>query len=328
LPFLILVPTALAALLVALFVGGSPLPAHEVLSALVHPRAGGDAAAIVWSLRMPRAVIAATVGLALAVSGFLLQGLLRNPLVDPFLSGVSAGAAAAIAVGVALGLAASLVPALGFAAGLATALMVALLAQRRGGIDPERLILAGVSLSAFFSAIVALVLTGLGRQDAATILSWLAGSVANRGWVEWAATLPYLAAGMSLAILSVPALNAMRLGALAAQAVGVDLARTQWLVLGSASLLTAAAVSLSGVVGFVGLIVPHVARRAVGPDVRRSAVASGLIGVTLVPLADTLCRSLLPPAEIPLGVLLAFIGVPVFLYLYLRPSGAARLWGT
>ncbi|MFZ1125200.1 MAG: iron ABC transporter permease [Candidatus Baltobacteraceae bacterium] len=326
-PFVFLVPAALASLLLGVFVGGSPLAPHDVLASLVHPRAGGDAAAIVWSLRLPRVLIAATVGLALAVSGFLLQGLLRNPLVDPFLSGVSAGAAAAIALAVAFGVAASLVPALGFGAGLATALVVALLARRGGGLDAERLILAGISLSALFSAIVALVLTGLSREGAQTILAWLAGSVAGRSWGELQATLPYLALGLALALLAIPSLNALRLGPAAARAVGVDVARAQWLVLAGASLLTAAAVSLSGIVGFVGLIVPHLARRLVGSDARLGLFATALLGIALVPLADALCRSLMPPAEIPLGALLAFIGVPAFLYLYLRPAGATRLWG-
>jgi iron complex transport system permease protein len=109
--------------------------------------------------------------------------------------------------------------------------------------------------------------------------------------------------------------------------VGVDIARTQWLVLGASTLLAAAAVTLSGIVGFVGLVVPHVARRVVGSDVRAGLVASAVLGATLVPLADALARSLAPPLEIPLGVLLAFIGVPAFLYLYLRPA-KARAWGT
>ena len=318
----------LAALALGLFVGGTGLPPGDVLRALLHPRAGSDAVTIVWSLRAPRVVLAATVGAALAVAGFLLQGMLRNPLVDPFLTGVSAGAGAAIAVGVGLGIAAPFLPALGFAAGLATALGVAFLARRGSGVDAERLILAGVSLSALFSAIVALALTRLGRNGSDEILAWLAGSLAGRGWAELLWTAPYLATGMVLAVLAVPALNALRLGSGIARAVGVDVARANWLLLSAAALLTASAVALSGIVGFVGLIVPHLARRVVGSDGRYALVASILLGATLVPLADALSRSLFPPSEIPLGVLLAFVGVPTFLYLYLRPAGATRLWGT
>ena len=306
----------------------TPLAPADVLRALLHPHANDDAGTIVWALRAPRVVIAATVGMALAVAGFLLQGMLRNPLVDPFLTGVSAGAGAAIAIGVALGIAAPFLPAVGFAAGLATALGVAFLARRGTGIDAERLILAGVSLSALFSAIIALALTRIGSSGSDQILAWLAGSLAGRGWPELAWTAPYLVAGLVLAALTVPALNALRLGSGIARAVGVDVARANWLLLAAATLLTASAVALSGIVGFVGLIVPHVARRIVGSDGRYALVASLLLGATLVPLADALSRSLFPPAEIPLGVLLAFVGVPTFLYLYLRPAGATRLWGT
>jgi iron complex transport system permease protein len=326
--YAVLAAAMLAALALGLFVGGTALSPADVANALLHPNAQPDAATIVWALRLPRVAIAACVGASLAVSGFLLQGLLRNPLVDPFLTGVSAGSGAAVAVAVAAGVAAPLVPPLGFAACLATALLVAFLARRGGGIDVERLILAGVSLSALFSAIVTLALMRLGRGDGDAVLAWLAGSLAGRGWSDLAVALPYLAIGLALAAAAVPALNAMRLGTETARAVGVDIARTQWLVLGSSTLLAVVAVTLSGIVGFVGLIVPHMARRAVGTDARRALVASAMLGATLVPLADALARSLMPPIEIPLGVLLAFVGVPTFLYLYLRPRGTAKLWGT
>ena len=326
--FVLLVTALLGALAISIFAGGTPLGPSDVLHALLHPRAQGDVVTIVWSLRVPRVALAATVGIALSVAGFLLQGMLRNPLVDPFLTGVSAGAGAAIAIGVAVGIAAPFVPALGFVAGIATALLVALLARRGTGLDAERLILAGVSLSALFSAIVALTLTRLGRGGADEILAWLAGSLAGRSWSDLAAAAPYALVGLVLALASVPSLNALRLGSAIARAVGVDVARAQWMLLAAAALLTASAVALSGIVGFVGLIVPHVARRVVGSDGRYALVASALLGAALVALADALSRSLFPPTEIPLGVLLAFVGVPTFLYLYLRPAGAARLWGT
>ncbi len=326
--YAVLVAALLAALALGLFVGGSALAPSEVLRALLHPHAGGDATTIVWSLRLPRVVIAAVVGAGLAISGLLLQGLLRNPLVDPFLTGVSAGAAAAIALAIAAGVAAPFVPALGFAASLATALLVAALARRGAGLDAERLILAGISLSALFSAIVALVLLRLGPDSGNTILAWLAGSLASRSWPDLAWAAPYLGAGLVLAALAAPSLNALRLGPSIARAVGVDLPRTQWLVLAAATLLAAASVALAGIVGFVGLIVPHIARRVVGTDVRASLIASALLGAAVVPLADALARSVIAPAEVPLGVLLAFVGVPAFLYLYLRPAGGARLWGT
>jgi iron complex transport system permease protein len=317
--FLVLVPAALASLLLGLFVGGSPLAPHDVLAGLLHPHSGADAAAIVWGLRLPRVVIAATVGLALAVSGFLLQGLLRNPLVDPFLSGVSAGAAAAIALSVALGVAATLVPALGFGAGLATALLVALLARRGGGLDAERLILAGISLSALFAGVVTLVILLSPRASTSlSILAWLGGSLAGRGWADARTAAIYAAIGVALALALAPMLNGLRFGEARARALGVDVDRVQWGVVGAASLLTAAAVSVSGIVGFVGLIVPHVTRRFVGNDARLTLVTSMVLGAVLVVLADTVARSIDPPLELPLGVLLSMFGVPIFVYLSFR----------
>jgi len=321
-----LVAAALAAWLAGLFVGGTALAPGDVIAALAHPHATNDEATIVWSLRLPRVAIAAVVGSSLAISGVLLQGLLRNPLVDPFLTGVSAGAGAAIALAIAVGVATSLVPAIGFVAGLGTALLVASLARRGSGVDAERLILAGVSLSALFGSIVTLTILRLGREGGDAVLAWLAGSLAARGWTDLAATLPYTLLGLVLAVLAAPSLNALRLGTTVARAVGVDLPRTQWLVLAAATLLAAAAVALAGIVGFVGLIVPHLARRVVGADARASLVGSGILGSALVPLADALARSIAPPTEIPLGVLLAFAGVPTFLFLYLRGSDRTRSW--
>lgn len=324
----VLLAMTLCAAALALLVGGTPIAPADVAWGVVHPHTTADTVTIVWALRLPRIAIAALVGASLAVAGFELQGMLRNPLVDPFLTGVSAGAGAAIALGVAAGVAAPFLPALGFTAGVGTALLVAALARRDARLDSERLILAGVSLSALCAALVTLTITKLGRGGADAILAWLAGSLAGRGWSDLAASLPYAVAGIALALAVVPSLNALRLDPTIAAAVGVDVVRTQWLLLGSAALLTACAVSLSGMVGFVGLIVPHLARRLVGTDARRALPTSALLGATLVLIADAASRALLAPTEIPLGVLLAFIGVPAFLYLYLRPQEGRRLWGT
>jgi iron complex transport system permease protein len=309
------------ALLLSAMVGATALSLHDTIFALGHPNTASDAATIVWLLRVPRACLAAIVGAALSVSGAMLQGMLRNPLVDPYLTGVSAGAAAAIAIAVAAGVAGPFVPALGFVAGLAAAVIVATLARRGSGLDANRLILAGVSLSALFSAIVALVLTRLQQGGyAETIISWLAGSLAGRGWHDLVWTSPYLAAGLVLAALVVPALNVLRLGDVRAAALGVNVDRAQWMVVASASLLTASAVALSGIVGFVGLIVPHIARRIVRSDVRVLLPFCAVCGAAFMALADAASRSLFAPVEIPLSVLLACIGVPAFLYLYFRAS--------
>ncbi len=310
---------ALVACGASLFAGGTSLDASAILGALAHPHATGDTATIVWQLRLPRVVIAAVVGAALAVAGALLQGMLRNPLVDPYLTGVSAGAAAAIALAILAGVAVPLLPALGFATGLLSALIVAALARRGSGVDANRLILAGVSLSALFSAVVAFAIARSNSPDAAQqILAWLAGSIAGHGWHDLAFTVPYLVTGGALAIVALPALNALRVGDVRARTVGLSVERAQWVILGAATLLTAASVTLAGIVGFIGLIVPHLARRIMGSNASAVLPACALGGAALCAVSDAVARSVVAPSELPIGVLLAFIGVPSFLYIYIQ----------
>jgi len=317
--FAMLIAALAAAAAASVLIGGSALTPHDVVGALLHPKAASVANTIVWQLRMPRVCIAAVVGASLALCGALLQGMLRNPLVDPYLTGVSAGSAAAIAIAVLAGVSAALTPAIGFVAGLAAALLVATLARRGTGIDANRLILAGVSLSTLFAAIVTLAIVRAQSNDyASAIVAWLAGSMAGRGWHDLAATAPYVAGGLVLALFAVAPLNALRVGDLRARSVGVDVDRAQWTILAGSSLLAASSVVLAGMVGFIGLIVPHLGRRFVGSDAKTLVPACIFIGATLCMLADAVCRSVVAPAELPIGVLLAFIGVPAFLYLYLR----------
>jgi iron complex transport system permease protein len=307
----------------SLLVGGTQLAPGDVLASLMHPHAQGEIATIVWQLRFPRVCIAAVVGASLALCGAMLQGMLRNPLVDPYLTGVSAGAGAAIALAILAGVSAALTPGIGFVAGLGAALLVAALARRGAGIDANRLILAGVSLSTLFAAIITLAIVRAQSTDyAAQVVAWLAGSMAGRGWHDLALASPYAIAGGMLAIAAVPALNALRVGDVRARSVGVDVGRAQWVILAASSLLAASSVVLAGMVGFIGLIVPHIARRIVGSDARVLLPASALIGAALCTGADAICRWVVAPAELPIGALLAFIGVPAFLYIYLHGERA------
>jgi iron complex transport system permease protein len=323
--FAILAALVPLAVLIGIAFGGAPLDGATLLHALFHPREGGDAVTIVWQLRVPRVAIAATVGAALALAGALLQALLRNPIVDPYLTGISSGAGASIAIAATVGAAPAVIPPLGFLSGLATAILVAVLARRGPRLDPERLVLAGVSLAALLSAIVTLALERLARGTASeAIIAGLAGSLAGRSWGDLAAAAPEMVIGTIIGAAAIPALNVLRLGEGRAATLGVHVVRLQWALLVASTLLTAAAVALAGLLGFVGLIVPHLARRVVGPDLRMLVPAGILIGAALVVLADALARTIAAPAEIPLGVLLAFVGVPTFLVLYLR--GIARAY--
>lgn len=305
-----------AALAVGAGVGAVRYPPGDVVRAALHPFGASGADQVLWMLRFPRVLIAALVGAALSLAGALLQGMLRNPLVDPYLTGASAGAACAVAVALVFGLALPALPLVAFVAALATAAFVAALARTGSGISAERLILAGVSLSALFAGVVTLVLVMAPPSSTSLgILAWLGGSLSGRGWPElsWAALYALVGVGAALALA--PALNALRLGEERARALGVNVDRAHWGIVGSAALLTAAAVSVSGMVGFVGLIVPHVARRMVGSDARWMLPACALVGAILVMAADALSRALVPPIELPLGVLLSLLGVPAFLYL-------------
>jgi len=318
----ILAAAAVVCVLVLLFgvaVGAVALPLRIVIDALLHPHAVGDANRILWDLRLSRVLLAALVGAALAISGTLLQGMLRNPLVDPYLTGTSAGAACAIAIGIALGVAYPALPVLAFAAALGTAVLVATLARTGTGISHERLILAGISLSALFAGIVTMViLLSPTASMSLSILAWLGGSLAGRGWIDLQTAALYALPGAVIAFALAPTVNALRLGEDRARSLGVDVDRAQWAIVGAAALLTAAAVSVSGIIGFVGLIVPHVVRRMVGSDARFTLIGSALVGAIVVVLGDILARSAVPPVELPLGVLLSLLGVPSFIYIAFR----------
>ncbi|HEY1729357.1 MAG TPA: iron ABC transporter permease [Candidatus Baltobacteraceae bacterium] len=297
-------------------IGFSPA---AILSALAHPHAQTDASTVLWSLRLPRVAIAALVGAALAVAGLLMQDLLGNPLIDPYLTGTSAGAALAIAVAIALGAPPALYSAIALCASLATTLLVAALSRAGTGLSVERMIVAGIALSSLFAGLTTLViLWSPSASVSLSILAWLGGSLAGHGWRDLGWAVLYAACGLALALTTIPALNALRLGTRRAQALGVDLDRTRWLVVLSACLLTSAAVSVSGVIGFVGLMVPHIVRGAIGHDVRWTIAAALPVGAIVLILADTFARSATPPTEIPLGILLSLLGVPAFLYLASR----------
>jgi iron complex transport system permease protein len=246
----------------ALFVGAAHIAFNDILSALTHPSSQSIDARIMWEVRLPRICTGLLVGSALGIGGALLQTLLCNPLVDPYIIGVSAGAGVAIAIGIVCGVALPWIPALGFAAGILAAIAVVALSSRAGRIDAQRMILAGLFVSSFLSAIVTIVLTRMEPNGATNaIITWLAGSLAGRGWNELDWSTPYAALGLALAICALPALNVMRFGETRADSLGVSIAQTQLLVVSASSRLTSSAAALSGMIGFVGLLSPHIARR-------------------------------------------------------------------
>jgi iron complex transport system permease protein len=277
----------------------------------------GDTVArqIVWQLRVPRVLVAASVGANLALAGVLLQGVTRNPLAGPHVLGLSAGAgfAAITIVIVAPGTPVELVAPAAFVGAIAAAAVVYALAWR-GGISPVRFALSGVATAALFTALSTAVLAS---SDLFTqsVLSFLAGGLFARDWDDARQILPYTLAIGSGAIVVAGALNVLALGDDVARGLGMRVERTRLLLVVLAAALTGSAVAVSGMLAFVGLVVPHGARLLVGSDHRWIAPLAAVLGATLLVLADTFARIVIAPTEIPVGIVTAVIGAPVFLLL-------------
>jgi iron complex transport system permease protein len=313
-----------AALLVGLAAGPSPLGPARALATLLGVDPAGPAADIVWRVRLPRVLLGALVGAALAASGVLFQALLRNPLADPFVLGVSGGAALGATLTLALarplGLGYSAVPPAAFAGAVgATALLYAL-AGARARFSPTELLLTGVVFNAFASAGIVFLASISGLSEGTSIFLWLVGSLSSPRpeLLAWVAALLALGVGCALALAR--SLNLLALGAESAEQLGVEVERDQRVVLLATSLMVGAAVAAAGLVGFVGLIIPHLLRLVVGPDHRVLVPAAALGGGAFLVLCDTLARSLLGGRELPVGALTALAGGPIFLWLLRRQA--------
>ncbi|MSQ37569.1 MAG: iron ABC transporter permease [Chloroflexi bacterium] len=307
------------AVVAAVLVGAVAIGPGEVLGALVG-RTTGPEATIIRELRLPRVLAAALVGAALAVAGSLLQGLLRNPLADPFVTGTSAGAALAAVSALALGVPTLAMPAAAFAGALAAVWIVWRLAQVGGAPTVVTVLLAGVVLTAFSGALVTLLLTASDRLalNLRATLGWLQGgvSVIDQGELALAAVL--IAIGLGAALALAPRLDAFAFGEETAATLGLDVGRVTAAALAVTALLSGAAVALAGLIGFVGLVVPHALRGIVGASHRRLVVASIPAGAATMVLADLGARTLLAPAELPTGVITGLVGAPFFLLLLVR----------
>lgn len=283
-----------------------------------------SAETILFQIRLPRVIAAALVGSALASAGVLFQGLLRNPMADPYIIGTSAGAAfgATIAMMLPISLAFlsfGLVPIAAFVGALAAVLLVYNLARVGGTTPVVSMLLAGFAVSAMLTAVMFFMVTLSGKTGLLqSIYSFLMGSISVSGWNKIIVVAPLVIGGIIAARFLAFRLNAFALGEEGAAYLGIDVERDKLLVLALGSLLTAAAVSISGLVGFVGLVVPHAVRLVLGPDHRLLLPAAALFGGAFLVLADLLARTMLAPREIPLGILTAFIGAPFFIYLLRR----------
>jgi|SRR5438132_8410418 len=301
-----------------IFVGSVALGPSEVLAALAG--SNDTSGTIVRELRLPRVLGAALVGGALAAAGALLQGLLRNPLADPFVTGTSAGATLAAVVAIALGLSAPFVPFASFVGALIAVAVVWRLAHLGGPTTVLTVLLGGVVLTALSGSVVTLILVSSDRLALRlrSVLGWLQGGVSVLSWGELAVAVAIVVVGIGAAVILAPRVDAFAFGEETAATLGVDRERTTRAVLAATALLTGAAVALAGLVGFVGLVVPHALRFFVGATHRRLVPASFLAGAVALVLADLGARTVITPGELPVGAITGLIGAPFFLALLVR----------
>ncbi|MFC1994435.1 FecCD family ABC transporter permease [Chloroflexota bacterium] len=281
--------------------------------------------AIVFHIRLPRVVAGALVGASLATAGVLFQGLLRNPMADPYIIGTAAGAGLGATLAMMLPFSAALygfglVPIAAFFGALASVLLVYNLARVGGKTPIISMLLAGFAVSAMLAAAISLIMALSGRfqVDLRAVLSFLMGSVSVTDWQQIAIIAPLVIAGIVAAMFFALHLNAFSLGEEGAAYLGIDVEREKLIILALGSLLTAVAISLGGLIGFVGLVMPHAVRLVLGPEHRLLLPASALAGAAFLVVADTLARTVLAPTEIPVGIITALIGAPFFLYLLRR----------
>jgi iron complex transport system permease protein len=292
--------------------GSVSLSLNEVGQALIH-QGSAIHQTIVWELRLPRILAAVVVGAALGMSGALLQGMLRNSLADPFLLGISAGAGLVVVVFVTLGVLQLWIPIAAWIGAILTTTLVYFLARTRSGIAIERLILGGVAVSSLFGAIqtTLLLLSDDGRIQLA--LNWLIGSLNGRGWSDLRVSGVYILVALGFGCFLARSVNILNLGDELAVGLGVSLGRSRLLIGGCATLLAAGAVSISGLIGFVGLIVPHGIRLLAGSDYRWVLPLSAIGGALVLSFADLLSR--LGTIELPVGAVTALLGSPLFVWL-------------
>jgi iron complex transport system permease protein len=309
----------LGALAAAIMVGSVVGASSASWVALIH----GDPVArrILLGIRLPRVLLAAAEGATLATAGVTFQTLLRNPLADPFVLGVSGGAASGAALAIALGLARlypGSVAILAFVGACAATAGVFLLARRRDHTDTTRLLLSGLVLNSFFSAVILVSLSTSPNSDLTVALRWMMGNVSAATWQDLTLLAVFFACGVVVLAIIASDLRMFDFGEEDARSRGVEVERVKLIGFAVASLITGAAVAVSGIIGFVGLLVPHLVRLVWRRDYRALLPLSAVGGAILLVLADALSRGVMPPAELPVGAITAFLGVPFFLMLLRR----------
>ncbi|MES9506931.1 iron ABC transporter permease [Streptomyces sp. NPDC000609] len=317
-------------MVLAVGIGAVDVPAGDVWTVLVHHATGRGAVddialdQIVWQFRTPRVVLAAVVGAGLAVAGAVLQTLVSNPLADPtvlgFSHGASLGAVLVITLGGA-GLGGLGVSGAAFVGALLAGLLVFALGQRRGRLAPTRLVLAGIAVGYVLLSATSFVQLRATPTELRGVMFWMLGSVSGARWSQLPAVTAVVAIGTALLASFGRRLNALLAGDESATSLGVDVHRTRAVLLVVAALLTGTVIAVAGGIGFVGLMIPHLVRLALGADHRRLLPLSALLGAVYLVLVDLLSRTVNRPDELPLGILTALLGAPFFLWLLRRNKG-------
>ncbi|MBP2646125.1 MAG: ABC-type transporter, integral rane subunit [Firmicutes bacterium] len=297
--------------------GSIDIPMYQIAQVIVNHSAGDVNTQVLWNIRLPRTLVGALVGINLSLAGAILQSVMKNPLADPHIIGISSGAGlAGVVILILFPHMEYLMTPVAFLGAMGAAVLIYLLAWKEG-IRPVRMILAGVAVSAFLGAgISALMVFYSDRVHGA--LMWMVGGLSARSWLHLFIIFPYTVFGGFIALLGARRLNILSLGDEVARGLGLKVEITRFLMTAVAALLAASAVSVVGLLGFVGLIVPHTARLLIGSDYRWLLPASALLGAGVVTMSDTLARLVFSPVEIPVGIVMAFLGAPFFLYLLRR----------
>src|SRR5512135_2186460 len=278
---------------------------------------------ILINIRAPRIIVAALMGMALGASGAVLQGILRNPLADPYILGISSGASLTAAIGIIGGVTifgTFSIPVFAFAGAVLTGGIVGVMGWKRGGLWPERLLLAGVGLSFLFSALLMLIMSVSRDEGIRRAMLWIFGDLSMSDWERVPYGVLFVFGGVAISLWRAKALNALILGDEFAHSLGFAPQTERVLLFIAVGLMTAASVSLGGMIGFIGLLIPHIMRFFLGSDSRMLIPASALGGGALLCAADLIARSVLPPMELPAGIITAIIGSPYFLYLLRRKN--------
>jgi iron complex transport system permease protein len=309
---LFIVLFALLVFLTALFIGPEPINPTNMK---------GVDREILFSIRLPRVVVSILMGMALGASGAVLQGILRNPLADPYILGLSSGAALMAVVGIVSGLTfwgVFTIPLLAFVGALITGGLVGAMGWKKGGFWPERLLLAGVGLSFLFSAILMLIMSLSSDEGLRRATLWIFGDLSMSDWSFIPYGVVFIVTGFTISLSRAKALNALILGDELSHSLGFSPRRERFILFVSIGLMTAASVSLGGMIGFIGLLIPHIGRFLIGPDSRTLIPVSAIGGGVLLCIADLVGKSVIAPVELPAGVITAIIGAPYFLYLLRR----------